>query len=390
MSNEHAVFSPSRLERILACPGSVKLIQALIQNNRIPAKQVPSSYAQRGTKLHKLVHEVNFHGKSILKDLDPEDTSQVLDCLEYIDMLLKSIGHSHFTIASELRVNLAEWGLPDIWGTADKVIKDNASLTVHVIDWKFGSGVLVNAEENPQLMAYAAGAIGWPTPYKKVTMHVFQPALDHESLWSIPVNDLYAWVHGVLAVGIGECQKDDPSIIPGETQCRWCEAANHCDMRFTYIQNVAQDIFQAQKLLPKDITPEAIADLIASAPLIEQAIKDLKLFVQNEILRGRPVPGLKLVSGRSNRKWKDEKQATQWLANNTKIEELFKSKLISPSQAEKLYSALKRNEEFQSLWDKAEGKPTLVSEKDPRPAIPTTSSAIDVFKDYTNGPSKLE
>ena len=387
---EHAKYSPSKLERVLACPGSVRLIEALIRNNNVPKESKPSSYALHGTRLHNYVHNVALKGTHILNDLDPVDKGLVIECLDYIDMLVKGLGHTNYSLQSEVRVSLERWGLPEIWGTADKVLIDGRNLHVDIVDWKFGSGVLVNAKENPQLMAYAAGAIGWPTPYNTITLHVFQPAIDHVSSFNMFTEELYEWVHGTLAVGIGKCMSKDPAINPGVEQCRWCEAANHCDTRFTYVQNMAQELFLAQKMLPDKITPESIAMLIKSAPLVESAIKQFKLFASQEIQHGRDIPGYKLVSGRSNRKWKDEKDTIDWLANNTEIEEIFISKLVSPAQAEKLAKFLKKSDDFKGLWDKKDGKPTLVSEKDPRPALSSQSKAIDVFSSFASGPDKLE
>jgi len=387
---EHAKYSPSRLERILNCPGSVQLIEALIKNSYIPAKQETSSYAAKGTELHDYVHKVSIHGLDILSNLNPVDKGLVLECIDYLDMLVKGLDRPPYKIESEVKVSLKSWGLPEVWGTADKIVWDAVGNNVDVIDWKFGSGILVNAEDNPQLLAYAAGAVPWPTQYKTVTVHVFQPAIDHVSTWTFTTEYLYAWVHSILALGIGRCRKENAPCIPGLEQCRWCEGANHCDTRFTYVQQQAQEIFLAQKLLPKEITPEAIAELIDSAPLVEKAIKELKLFAVNEIQRGRPIPGKKLVAGRSNRSWKDEKKTVAWLGENTEIEEIFKSKLVSPAQAEKLAKFLKKSDDFKELFEKKDGKPTLVNEKDPRPALQSASSAIDVFSKFAEVPDKLE
>ena len=387
---EHAKYSPSRLSRFLACPGSVKLVDSLIHNNYIPAEQEASSYAKKGTELHDHVHRVGLYGTDKLKDLSPDDKGLVVECLEYLELLEKGIGHTNYAVASEVKVSLESWGLPEVWGTADKIISDHVNLHVDVVDWKFGSGVLVNAQDNPQLLAYAAGAVSWPTAYKTVTMHIFQPAIDHVSTWKITTEELYNWVHGTLAVGLGKCMSLNPEIVPGVSQCRWCEAANYCDTRFAYVQGKAEELFLAQSLLPSKITPEAISELIKSAPLLESAIKELKLFALNEIQRGRQIPGLKLVYGRSNRSWKNEKASIKWLSTNTEIDELFISKLVSPAQAEKLAKFLKKSEEFESLWEKSEGKPTLTSEKDPRPAISNTTQAIDVFSDFAETPDKLE
>jgi hypothetical protein len=387
---EHAKYSPSRLERILKCPGSVQLIDALIRNAAVVQEKEPSSYAAKGTELHDHTCKAIRSGDYNLRHLDPADKGLVRDCLDYKDMLIKSKGAGATVgVATEIQVSLKGWGLPEVWGTTDLLVVSPEE--ADVVDWKFGSGVMVHAIENPQLLAYAAGALGWPNHYKQVTMHVFQPAIDHISTWTISTQELFEWVHGTLAVGISKCLGENPPIIPGVDQCRWCEAVNHCDVRFAHVQHVAEEIFLAQRLLPTKITPEAIKELIDKAPLVEQAIKDLKLFVTNEILRGREFPGFKLVAGRANRNWKDEAKALEWLSAHDEIaDDLFISKFVSPAQAEKLASQFKKSSEFQQLWEKKEGKPTLVPEKDPRPALQTDTGPIDVFSQYAEVPDKLE
>ena len=142
-------------------------------------------------------------------------------------------------------------------------------------------------------------------------------------------------------------------------------------------------------LLPNKVTPEEIIKVLDQASLVQQVIKDLNKFVHVEITRGADFPGRKLVQGKSNRKWVDELKTTEWLGTNTKLDELFISKLISPAQAEGLDKALKKNKDFKKLYEKPEGKQIVVSDKDPRPAIQVSSRAIDVFKEYTI-PKELE
>jgi hypothetical protein len=388
VSDDHAQYSPSRLERILLCPGSVPLTEALLTNAEI-VEGAPSVYALKGTELHDHTYKMCTTTGHRLDTLDANDKGLVRECVEYKDTLVKSKGHS-VGLVFEKKVSLASWGIPEVYGTADLIVFDSQAAHVDVVDWKFGSGVMVHAENNPQLLAYAAGAVTWPTSYKTVTVHVFQPPIDHLSTWTFEVDFLYRWVHETLAKGIAESRQPDANIHPGVEQCRWCPAVNHCDMRFIHVQRSAEELFQAQALLPSKITPEAIKDILEKAPLVEQAIKDLKLFVTNEIQRGRPFPGYKLVAGRSNRSWVSEQDALKWLRDKTPIDDLFVSKFVSPAQAEKLYSKLKRDKGFQALYEKKEGKPTLVPEKDPRPALQSASAAIDVFSKYADAPDKLE
>ncbi len=377
---EHSNYSPSRLSRIIKCPGSVGLIDALMISNTVP-KSESSSYAEHGTMLHEIT-EKSHTDKSVLKSLDVDDKFLVTECLDYLKILCKSKGHMNYLVMSESRVSLDKWGIPDVWGTLDYQVLDPIKRHIDVIDWKFGAGVIVYAKENPQLLAYAAGAIEWPTTIQTVTLHVVQPAIENFSTWDLTTSELYDWVHGTLAIAINKCSDDSTEFNPGMEQCRWCEARNHCRTRFAYAQDGAIEIFSAQAKLATCPDPEELIALIKKVPLVEKAIKDIRLYIQNEMVKGVKFPGLKLVQGRSNRAWINEKGTVAWLSEFTEIDDFFTSKIRSPSQIEKEVKTLKKNENFKSLFNNPPGKTTLVLEADKRPAIQTTLNAVDVFADY--------
>jgi hypothetical protein len=386
---DHSNYSPSRLKRIIECPGSVALIESLEISKAISTGK-QSSYAAHGTHLHHVFERFyNDQGAEEYYQLDKDDQFLVRECVDYLDVLLKSKGHTNYMVKAETQVNLGSWGIPDVWGTSDYQIIDPMKRHIDVIDWKFGSGVPVYAKENPQLLAYAAGAIGWPTTLQTVTLHVVQPAIENFTIWEITVDELYEWVHGTLAIAINRAACETELFNPGVEQCRWCEAQNHCRTRFEYAQEWAVKIFEANKVLASCPAPEELAKLIDMFPLVEKAYKSILFYAQTEMMKGTQFPGLKLVQGRSNRKWVDEKKAVEWLSKNTEIDELFTSKLRSPSQMEKELKWLKKNDDFKKLYEQPPGKVTLVGESDKRPAIQAEQTAIDVFADY-QAPDKLE
>ena len=149
-------------------------------------------------------------------------------------------------------------------------------------------------------------------------------------------------------------------------------------------QEIAVKLFEAKENLANCPNAEDLAKLLKLAPLVEDAIKSTRLYLQTELERGNEVPGMKLVRGRANRKWVNENDAITWLAKNTSVEELFKSKLRSPSQFEKEVRTLKKSEGFKKLYETPEGKITMVPDTDGRPAIQTESSVIDVFADVSD------
>jgi len=381
---KHAVFSPSKLSRIIACPGSVNLIANLLLEKKI-GQSISSVYAQKGTDLHAIFVDYysNARHKSYIEGLDVVDRVMIMDCADYLDMIIKGFGHNNFDLTLEVKVNLSEWGLAEVYGTVDVKLLELMTRHLHIIDWKFGSGIIVYAKDNPQLLAYTAGGVGWPTYIKECTMHIFQPAIDHISVAKTTSEDLFKWTHWDLSKAIIEatCMKEQ-RFNPGIEQCRWCEAKNHCRTRMDFVQEHAAKLFAAKEILATCPEPKELVELLKMAPLVEKTIKDIKAFITQELQLGKEYSGMKLVRGRANRKWKSEKDATQWLAKNTKIEELFTSKLRSPSQLETEFKLLKKNDIFKTLYESPLGKPTLVPESDKRPAIQAISKAIDVFKNY--------
>ena len=380
----HSNYSPSRLSTIIKCPGSVGLIDSLMLTNTISSGE-PSSYAAHGTMLHQVFERFYAGVASGYEELDKDDQFLIRECVDYIEILIASLGHNNFMVKSESRVGLDNWGIPDVWGTSDYQVIDPIKRHSDIIDWKFGAGVPVYAKENPQLLSYAAGAIGWPTTIQTVTLHIVQPAIDNFSTWNLTISELYDWVHGTLAIAINKCSDNSEEFNPGVEQCRWCEAQNHCRTRLDHAYDIAIRLFDANAKLADCPDPKELVRLIDQAPLVEKAIKSILFYIQTEMLKGEVYPGLKLVHGRSNRKWIDEKKTIKWLSEHTEIEEFFTSKIISPAQVEKEVKSLKKNEDYKKLYEQPEGKITLVGESDKRPAIQTASSAIDVFADYKEG-----
>ena len=371
----HAQYSPSRLSRIIACPGSMYMCADI--------KDKPSIYAQEGTRLHSLTEQAlspELDTENFLKTQSEEDAQIVGECVAYVNGILSTLESPD--IFREIKVSLERWGLPEVWGTLDVGVFDYKRNEVHIIDWKFGKNVQVYATNNPQLWAYAAGFMNWPTRFKTATMHIFQPYQDHVDTQTVSINELYSWVHNILATAIMDSTVNPPILNPGEDQCRWCPARSTCKARYSMALNDAEYVFGVMEAGKHTISPEEMRDILDLWPRLEQAIKDFKLYAKRELERGKSFPGYKLVNGRTTRNWKDEKAAIEWLANNTPIEDLFVSKPLSPHMAENKYRKLKKDQAFKDLINVSPGKSTLVPNSDPRDAISASNSAAQAFAAY--------
>lgn len=142
--------------------------------------------------------------------------------------------------------------------------------------------------------------------------------------------------------------------------------------------------------LPK-VTPEQIAELFKVIPELKSALSDITKHVHNQLQSGRPIPGFKLVHGRSSRNWIDEKKVVKYLLNETTLtaEDIYKYELKSPAGIEKEDSTLKKDKEFQALYEKAPGKPQVVAEADKRDSIVPEVEARKAFAVITGNNSSL-
>lgn len=367
---EHSIFSPSKLERIMLCPGSANIQEESIQNK----------HAAKGTLLHRYVEEADDVGIENV-EMEEDDRILVQECLDYKNSIINSMGHDEYLTASEKKVSLSYLNVPDVYGTLDYNILDIRNKRLHIIDWKFGY-ILVNATMNPQELAYAAGALNINYDIEFITLHIFQPSRDHIDTYTLTPEKLKKWVKE-LSQCITLAQSKNPPIVPGEAQCRWCPIAASCKARYKQASQDAKNVFATVQALPKEITPKQISSILKVIPRLQDYIKQIQIFATQELEHGNSVPEYKLISGRSIRKWGiDEDIIIKWLTKNTPDIDPFDISLKSISKLEKVDKSLKKNKDFQKMVIKPQGKATLVHISDKREAIQPSSVAIDVFSDY--------
>lgn len=149
----HAILSASSSDRWLHCPPSARLCETYEDKG--------SDYAAEGTDAHAL-GEHKLKTALGLPSEDPTDSlkwysEEMEDCTSgYAEYVLEQIEVAKETCADpvvliEQRVDFSRW-VEQGFGTADCVII--ADGTLRVIDYKHGLGVLVSAEENPQIQFY--------------------------------------------------------------------------------------------------------------------------------------------------------------------------------------------------------------------------------------------
>ena len=372
----HSEFSPSRLSRILACPGSV---QACRGNQTTKS----SKYAEEGTLLHlamtKAMEGVPID-KHMLKPviLESEQLEALQDCYKYANEL------SQFTntgVGIEKEVTLEGFGIPEIYGTCDIVMRMVNPDVIHIIDWKFGKGVPVYAEENDQLIAYALGAVEdakFLNMYQEIWLHIAQPRLNTFSRWQLTQERANEWLDNARKAVLMASSKNAP-IIPGEKQCRWCDVKQICPERLASAEKIAASVFAAHiEVRDNCVDEERLAQLMLQVPQLESYISDLQDYVKSRLLAGNEFPHFKMVEGRSTRVWLDEEVALKTLEEHLPLEQLYETKAKSLAKVEKELPAPERKAAwFVELIHKPHGAPTLVNELDKRPAL-----SFQPFKDY--------
>jgi len=341
-------------------------------------KDIPdstSAFAQLGTDAHNLaeiclankISTRKFIGKTPLINKEQVIDAEMADYVqEYVDYVRSVGGVQEY----EQKVSYSDW-VPDGFGTADVIA--TVDDTLFCIDLKYGKGVKVFAENNPQGMLYALGALNERAvfqDFKKVVIVIHQPRLDHVSEWGITPKELYEWAEWVKERAT-MCLEPDAPRTPGEKQCQWCRAKATCPELQTKTEHALMVQFEDMSVktppTPQELTDQDLQFVMHNKSLIESWLKSVETHVKGLIESGHGFPGWKMVAGRSNRKWADDGDAAKTLTTLLG-EDAYVKKLLTAPAAEK---ALGKDgkKKIQSMIVKPEGKPTLVPEEDKRPAL---------------------
>lgn len=258
--SKHAFLSPSGSHRWLNCTPSAML------ESEFPGGS--SSAAEEGTAAHafcehKLKKALRRRSKRPVSDYDSDEMQEYTD--SYVDYVLEQLEVAKQTckdpmVLIEQKVDFSEY-VPDGYGTADCIVVSDD--TMQIIDFKYGLGVLVDAEQNTQLMCYSIGALNlFDSLYdiKNVTMHIFQPRRENVQSWTIPVDELKAWAENELKPKAQMALNGEGEYYPGEW-CQFCKAAVRCRARAEEKLRLAQQEFKMPPLLTDSEIEEVLTIL---------------------------------------------------------------------------------------------------------------------------------
>lgn len=383
MPNAHALLSPSAAHRWIHCTPSVRLEEGV--------KDEGSDFAAEGTLAHAIA------SRKILETLGRPHDEQDREIEElreryyseemegYTDTY-RSIVLEKFNEAKtrskdarllvEVRLDFGAF-LPDAFGTADAVII--ADDLMEVIDFKYGKGVKVDADHNPQMMIYALGALDeflLDYDIKRVRMTIVQPRIDNLSECGMMVGELTAWRTVTLKPAAEKAFAGVGDQVPGEW-CQFCKVRATCSAIAEKARQICNEDFREARL----ISDEDIPGLLPLVPVLKGWLEDFASHALQRALDGATIKGYKLVEGRSIRQVTDQDALLgALLVKGYQRDDLLKKpELKAIGELEKLVGK-KAFAEIGKPWlVKPQGKPTLAEESDKRPVWKPKESASEDF-----------
>lgn len=386
----HSRLAPSAASRWSVCTASVGFIEA----NADVLPPNTSKYADEGTDAHGIAAK-KLEGWVRPETLSPYDDEMEVHVDSYVAFVRSKIEPGD-RVYIERKVSL--FYLPSQTGTIDVLIVKKSGKIV-VIDLKYGVGVSVTAIENKQLSIYAESAIEELSAIEDipdtafVELYIYQPRDRNDPNpvreWIVTRGFLHSFCWPIKEAADEIMDSGPCSFVQGEAQCRFCPAKGICPAKAAAELEVVGD-----GPVDEVIASPALTDLtVATALTREQRVRILKAKKgliawlesvesqeMSELLAGAPPIGFKLVEGKSNRQWSDPEVAKKLLKNYLSAEEVCPpSDVISPAQAEKKLKGLETSSKFENkfalLIVKPAGKPTMVAESDPRPALEVDPTA---------------
>lgn len=396
---KHAKLAPSASARWIACPGSIKLCEQVLE-------KPTSSYAQEGTVAHALGElclnvgepaEKYVGQNSPINEYDSVVTEEMAEAVQvYVDYVQKIQHEDKDNLCVVETTFDLSWLYPGITGTLDCFVYNRKTQILTVIDYKHGSGVSVYPKWNSQLMIYALGASReLQDKIKTVNLVIVQPRIFGEEAireWELPLEELYHWGIAVMRPAAYIAETDDAWLSAGE-HCRFCGALAVCPEQVKTALAVAKTDFDKPVLpAPSELTPEELSKVLSLAKIINAWVGEVEGYAQRQMEAGIHYPGYKLVNKRANRKWVDENAATTVLTN-TLGEGAFTKKLLSVAQAEKMLKKKAKAdqeefpfEQFNQLCEKPDAGLTIAPVTDRRKAAVSSDmlelvDTADIFQD---------
>ena len=370
----HALLSASSSHRWMNCPPSARLCENYDDKG--------SDFAAEGTDAHalcefRLQEALGIPAENPIENLTWYN-EEMEDCaVSYASFVSEIVAKakdicSDPVVLIEQHLDYSKF-VQEGFGTGDCIVIADGEL--HIIDYKHGRGVLVEADNNPQMKLYALGALeifDGIYDIETVSMTIFQPRRGNVSTYSLSKADLYAWAEEVLKPIAELAYKGEGQYNCGEW-CQFCKAKTDCRKRAEANMELAKYDFMDPPLL----TDEEIEDVLSKVDNLVAWANDVKEFAFQAAMSGKVWTGWKLVEGRSVRKYVNDEAVAATVSEAGY--DPYEKKLLGLTEMQKRLGKSKFEELLGSLIHRPQGKPTLVPESDKRPAI--TTAIADFYED---------
>ena len=307
----HALLSPSSASRWINCPPSALLNAEAGDRDTVFTREGELAHAVAELKARK--HFIGMgpqkygaalrklKGDELWQDEMDGHTDAYLDALKDIAATFAEMPY----VALEQRVDFSGY-VPEGFGTADCIMIGGEVL--HIVDFKYGKGVEVSAEDNPQLKLYAMGAIEQYMAFYDiftVRMTIVQPRIKREpDTWELPARDLLRWAEDVVKPAAALATAGEGEFAEGDW-CRWCAVRGNCRARAA--ANTGLEDFGMKQ--PPLLTDEEVGRALTLGRRLKTWLSDLEEYALTACLNGSDVPGWKAVEGRAVRAWTDQDAA---------------------------------------------------------------------------------
>lgn len=373
----HALLSASSAHRWLHCTPSARISERYPDNTSEAAEEGTAAHELAEHKLRLLLGEQSQRPESVWFNEDMDTHTD-----DYADCVMAELEEARKTspaafVAVEQRLDFSHL-VPDGFGTGDAIIVGDGRMTI--VDLKYGKGVEVSAEGNPQMRLYALGALaqfGMIYSIDTVRMVIFQPRLSNVSVDEITAGELVQWGESVVKPAAKIAEAGEGELVAGEW-CRFCSHRAQCPAQASlYMEPVKPMLDAVMAPTPDTLSDEQIARIVTLASDVKKWLTAVEKHALDAANNGKQYPGLKLVEGRSVRKYTDD-QAVAEAVQEAGFDP-WERKVLGVTAMTKLLGKPAFDQILGGLIHKPAGKPTLVPESDKRPAL-TVASPGTVFQ----------
>ncbi|MEG1106892.1 MAG: DUF2800 domain-containing protein [Eubacterium sp.] len=386
MPSKHAKLSPSSAARWLKCTPSIRMEEGL--------PNTTNDYAEEGTLAHLLGEKTLLYRlgsitarqyaialkKVKANALYKEEMMEYIN--GYVDFVLERYEEaksaSELAVLNvELRLDVGQWAKGS-FGTGDAVIVTDGY--VQVIDLKYGQGIPVSVDKNPQLMLYGLGAYAaydFLFDIDQVVVTVYQPRIGNIASLEITKEILLEWADEVVRPQAEKAIKGEGDFVAG-SHCKYCKVEATCRAR----QEYNLELLKMDYCDPELLSDEELAEVLSKADDLVAWVKSVQDYVLSGALKGKKFKGLKLVAGRSNRLISEPDQVKKILISEGFQEsDICVSKINGITKLEKIVGKKRFEELVGGFITKPVGKPTIAFEDDSREEY---NSALSDFKEGDN------